>query len=85
MFDFSKVSWVTKEFGKVIEDYGFDRDFIFLVFFGAVFATFFLPNSMQVNEKLEGHPYRKMCLTVLLLVVGFVSVGRISPFLYFNF
>ena len=85
MFDFSKITWVTKEFGKVIEEYGFDRDFIFLVFFGAVAVAFFFPNSTEVNEKLEGHPCRKMFLTVILLVVGFVSVGRISPFLYFNF
>ena len=85
MADFRRIAWITKPFGKAIEDYGFDRDFILLVYFGAVFTAFCLPNSFEMNEKLKAHPKIKMWMTVVFLVIGFISVGRISPFLYFNF
>ena len=76
---------MSKPFGKAIEDYGFDRDFIIITYFAAVFTAFFLPNSFEMNDKLKNRPMLKMWITVIFLTVGFISVGRISPFLYFNF
>lgn len=85
MFDFRHIAWMSKPFGKAIEDYGFDRDFIIITYFAAAFTAFFLPNSFEMNDKLKNRPMLKMWITVIFLTVGFISVGRISPFLYFNF
>ena len=85
MFDFSNISGVTKPFIHAIEDYGFDKDIIFTVSASAVLMAFFLPNSFEMHLKLQKRPYLRMFLSTLFAVTGFLCVGRVSPFLYFNF
>ena len=85
MFDFSNFAWITKAFRKAIEEYGFDNDFIFTILIIAVVMAFLSPNSFEMNVKLEKHPLWRSFLTVVFAVTGFFCVGRLSPFLYFNF
>ena len=85
MMDFSQIEWISRAFRNGIEAYGFDRDFIFAVSGLAVFIAFFLPSSFEVSQKLEQHWKVRMILTILFGIAGFICVGRVSPFLYFNF
>ena len=85
MFNFANASGISKAFRNAIEEHGFDKDLIFFVSGAAVFIAFVLPNSFEMNEKLKTHPYFRMLLTVVFATLGFLCVGRLSPFLYFNF
>jgi alginate O-acetyltransferase complex protein AlgI len=85
MFDFTNAHWITKAFRRAMEEHGFEKDFIFAVFIMAVVFVFFLPNSFEMSKKLQEHPRWRAVLTVLFAVIGFLCVGRYSPFLYFNF
>jgi alginate O-acetyltransferase complex protein AlgI len=85
MFNFANASGITKPFRNAIEEHGFDKDLIFVVSGIAIFIAFALPNSFEMNEKLKKHPYFRMILTVVFATIGFLCIGRLSPFLYFNF
>ena len=85
MFDFSRAAGLTKAFRHAIEDYGFERGTVMLICAIAAVLAFASPNSFEMNDKLKSRPVWRMVLTVLFTVVGFLCVGRVSPFLYFNF
>lgn len=85
MGDIDNIVWISRSFRKGIEDYGFDKDFLFVMLVGAAVFVFSSPNCAQMCEKLKSHPYIRMVLTILFFVIGFLCVGRVSPFLYFNF
>ena len=85
MMDFSNLEYLSKPFRRALEDHGFDQDLLFIVCGVAVALAFFSPNSMEMSRKLQQHPRWRMGLTIVFFVIGFLCVGRISPFLYFNF
>ena len=85
MGDLSNAAWLTKSFRKTMENYGFETEFFLAVFVGAALIAFLLPNSSEMESTLKTRPRLRMALTLLFLITGFLYVGRISPFLYFNF
>ena len=85
MGDLSNAAWLTKSFRKTMENYGFETEFFLAVFVGAALIAFLLPNSSEMESTLKTRPLLRMALTLLFLITGFLYVGRISPFLYFNF
>ena len=85
MFDFSHIAWITKSFRQGIEEFGFECGSVFAVCFFAALLTFVAPNSFEMDQRLDSRPRLRMFLTVLFAVCGFLCVGRVSPFLYFNF
>ena len=85
MVDFGNIKWITKPFKIALEEYGWDKDFLFTTMVFAMLLAFCSPNSFEMNEKLQQHSRLRMFLTVLFLTGGFLCVGRNSPFLYFNF
>lgn len=85
MVDFGNIQWLSRSFRRAIEDYGFDKDFIFVLGGISLLIVFLLPNSFEMNKKLRLYPRWRMLLTIIFIVIGFFCVGRNSPFLYFNF
>ena len=85
MVDFGNIQWLSRSFRRAIEEYGFDKDFIFALGGISLVMVFLLPNSFEMNKKLRLYPRWRMILTVIFIAVGFFCVGRNSPFLYFNF
>ena len=85
MFDFTKLEWLTKAFKQAIDDHGFEKDAVMMICGIAVLIAFFSPNAQEISQKLENRPRTRMILSVLFMTIGFLCVGRLSPFLYFNF
>ena len=85
MFDFTRLEWLSKPFRKAIDDYGFEKDTVLIICAVAAVIAFFLPNVQEISKKLENRPVLRMVMSVVFMVIGFWCVGRLSPFLYFNF
>jgi len=54
----------------------------FIIFF--LFFCLFFKNSNEMAQKYKPD-YKTLLLTVLFFVIGFISLNKVSEFLYFNF
>ena len=85
MFDFSNVVWLSKAFRHAITEYGFSQDCVFFISVIGILIAFVSPNSFEMDQILQKKTKLRSALTILFFVIGFLCVGRLSPFLYFNF
>lgn len=84
MLNFANIQGLTRAFKIAAKDDCFAYYQIIALMVLGLFAVFFLPNSVQLSQKIK-NPWCFSIATAVIFVTGFLFVNRITPFLYFNF